>query len=249
MPVTLVTYTNSVMNDAWDIYFGQLDKHVNLKSIVFSDIECTKYKNHKFVKYDNNDPYYKQYLDCLKNVEDDFIIYMQEDFFAYDDIDVEKIKSCMSFLKNTDYSFVRLIRAGYKTPLDNHIQDDLYEVDANTSDAFTMQVTLWKKDRLVELYDKVKSEKWYEGENWNSKCQELEIKGVFTYNGENKRGKYHYDSIIFPYTCTGINKGHWNLHQYGKFLIDAFKEYDTDTSKRGFRLSDNEYIPTGQISF
>lgn len=239
--ISLVTYTNSVMHDAWDIYFGQLDKYCNLKSFVFSDQESEKYKNHTFIKYDNDSPYWIQYTGGLDRVDDEYVIYMQEDFFLYDSIDMKKIETYVDFLKNTDYSFVRLIRAGYKTPLDNHVVNDLYEVDVNTNDAFSMQATLWKKSKIRELYDYVKSEKWYEGDHWNNACRELSIRGVLTYNGEEQRARYHYDSSVFPYACTAINKGRWNMHIYNDFLLKMFDEYNIDPEPRGMRMSQSYF--------
>ena len=231
------------MKDAWPIYFGQLNEHlIKIKSYVFSNIDDESFDNHIYLKYNNDDPYFKQYLGCIKDVDNDYVIYAQEDFFLYGDVTLESLQKYCQFLKDTDYSFVRLIRAGYKTPLDNHISDDLYEVDINSNDAFTMQATLWKKNRLIDLYSHTESEKWYEGDAWNASCRELNIKGVLTYNGENKRGKFHYDSSVYPYTCTGINKGHWNMHQYELFLMEMFKKYNVSASQRGVRVSDTKYI-------
>ena len=248
-PIGLVTYTNSVMSDAWSIYFGQLDKHAgDFKSFVFSDVESSDYPGHKFLKYNNQDPYYKQYLDCLSHVNEDFVIYMQEDFFLYDSVDVKKIQEYVDFLKkNDDYSFVRLIRCGYvedtrtAKDIDNHVESDLYDVNIDSTDSFSMQPTLWRKDKIAELYSHVKSVKWFEAQHWFDGCKELNTKGVMTYNGEEKRGRYHYDSNVFPYTCTGITKGRWNMETYSDFLTEMFKKHSIDPYERGMRLSRNYY--------
>ena len=247
--ISMITYTNHVMEDAWDIYFGQLDKFSRIKSYVFSDVKSEKYPNHKFLTYDNDDPYYRQYLSCLESVDEEYVIYMQEDFFLYDNVKDEEVLKALEFLKSSEYSFVRLIRAGYKTPTDKIARENYYEVDVSSNDAFSMQATLWKKSKLIDLYEATKSDLWYEGEGWNQSCRDLSIQGVFTYYGEKQRGRFHYDSDIFPYTCTGINKGYWNIQLYSDFLISSFKEYKTDLSKRGFRLSDNHYLPPNSNMF
>ncbi len=247
--ISLVTYTNSVMKDAWEMYFGQIDKHFKINnSFVFSNEECSDYENHNFIKYDNSDPYYKQYLGCLKEVQDNFLIYMQEDFFLYEDVDEKKLQTYVNFLKeNNEYSFVRLLRCGYventrgAQDIDSHVQGDMYEVNLNSKDSFSMQPTLWRKEKLVELYDHVKSEKWLEADHWFDGCVDLNTKGVMIYNGEDKRGKFHYDSIVFPYTCTGITKGRWNMQNYGEFLSKMFLEYNIDPYDRGMRLTENYY--------
>jgi hypothetical protein len=150
--ISLITYTNSVMKDAWSVYFGQLNKHLSgIQSYVFSNVDDESFNGHSFLKYDNDDPYYKQYLGCIESVDNDYVIYAQEDFFLYGDVTLESLQKYCNFLKKTDYSFVRLIRAGYETPLDIHVEDDMYEVDVNTPDAFSMQATLWKKEKIIEL--------------------------------------------------------------------------------------------------
>lgn len=56
--------------------------------------------------------------------------------------------------------------------------------------------------------------------------QELRgYKSAFTYTGENKRGMLHYDSNIFPYITTAINKGQWNMSEYSMELTKLFNEY------------------------
>jgi len=249
--ISLVTYTNSVMKDVWPVYFGQLDKHFNIKkSFVFSDVDCSDYKNHTFLKYDNGDPYYKQYLGCLEDVSDDFIIYAQEDFFLYGDVNKHKLQEYVKFLKeNEQYSFVRLIRCGYveatrgQHDIDGHVIDDMYEVNVNSTDSFSMQPTIWRKDKLKKLYSHVQSEKWFEGENWFSSCRELDIRGVMIYNGEERcaSDSLHYNSSIFPYTCTGICRGRWNLQHYKAFLGEMFEKYNIDPNDRGMRYSRTFY--------
>ena len=48
-----------------------------------------------------------------------------------------------------------------------------------------------------------------------------------------KRGLYHYDSTIFPYIATAINKGKWNMSEYSKELDFLFKEYNVNPFERG----------------
>jgi hypothetical protein len=241
--VCLVTYTNSVMQDVWPFYFGQVDEYLDksIKSYAFSNLDEDSFKT-KFFVYDNSDPYYKQYLDCLKNVKEDFLIYAQEDFFLYHDVDYKKILELANILEKSNYDYIRLIRSGYASPLlDSELGDNLYEVDMNSNDAFTMQATLWKKSKLISLYDKCKSEKWLESKDWNNSCRQLGIRGLFYYNGEKQVGKFHYECKIFPYTCTGINKGQWNVNEYGEFLHKMFKKYNIDPEQRGMRLGYNTW--------
>jgi hypothetical protein len=234
--IALVTYTHTNCEDVWPMYFGQIEHHLHgVRSVAFSNDPPDGFDKHTWLKYEESEPYYKQYLSCLEHVEEDFIIYGQEDFFLYDDVTIESLQKYAKFLKNSTYSFARLIRAGYQTPLNKRAGDDLYEVDVNSPDAFSMQATLWKKSDIQKLYQHVKSEKWLEAPHWNDGCRETNTRGVFVYNGEGRRGKFHYDSSIYPYVCTGIIKGLWNTNEYPHIMRDLLEKYKIDSGERGER--------------
>lgn len=237
--VCCITYTTSKYADLWPCHFGQLSKHLGgLKSFVLSDYgsgNVFDFKEHVLIEHDDNAPYWKQYVQALDKIEEDYVIYLQEDFFLYDDVNHKLLERALEFLKSSDYDYVRLIRCGYQTPLDRHVKDNFFEVDMATPDAFCMQATLWKKRRMRQLYTHVASQKWLEGEHWNVGARQIGIKGVFTWNGESKRGKFHYDSVVFPYVCTAVCKGQWALDEYPETMARLIKEYNIDVTKRGVR--------------
>lgn len=239
--VAIVTYTNSNCQDVWPVYFGQLNKYGNsFPSYVFSDIDPNEYKNHDFILYDNQKPYFEQYTECLNSVTEDYIIYCQEDFIMYDDIDIASINRYIEFLDTTDYSFVRLIRSGF-TKTDHglkHIIDDIY--DANTlnpnSFSFQMQATIWKKSDMIKLYLDAKSPLWLEpAADWRGSIIKLNIKGAYCYNGEDQKGKYHWDTSVYPHIVSAVQKGKWNTLQYDGMIVEILKEYGIDPSVRGIR--------------
>lgn len=244
--ITLITYTNSVMKDVWPLYFGELAINLDtcISSYVFSDSNVDIYENTntKTCLYNNDDPYYTQYLSCLEKVKQNYVIYAQEDFFLYDKVDYKKIIQLKDILDNSNYDYIRLIRAGYNTPLNKSEFKDLYKVDMGSNDAFSMQVTMWKKDSLVKLYKDCKSVKWLESSDWNESARNTGIQGLFYYNGEEKAGKYHYSSSIYPYVCTGVNKGMWNVNEYKEFLFDMFQKYNIDPDERGMRLGYDKWV-------
>lgn len=236
----IVTYTTSKYSDVWPMHFGQLTKHATtIKSYVFSDEKSEsqwQFENHNLICYSESDPYWKQYIECLSDVPEDFIIYSQEDFILYDDIDAQKIEDYVSFLRNSTYDYVRLIRCGFRTPLDRHVMNDIYEVDMSSKDAFSMQATLWKKSSIKKLYEYVKSEKWLESDDWNRGAFELGLRGTFIYNNEPKIGAFHYDSIVYPHICTAINKGKWNIDQYPLIMPTLLNDYNINPKVRGIRV-------------
>lgn len=237
--VACVTYTTSKYADVWPMYFGQLNEHLNgIKSYVLSDFGSSQkfdFTGHTVIEHDDVEPYYVQYVSGLSHVKEDYIIYLQDDFFLHSDVSHDEIAKCVEFLETHPHDFVRLLRCGYETPLDRHVMNGFFEVHEDTSDIFSMQSTLWKKSRFIELYKHVKSQKWLEGRHWEDGCREIGIKGVFVWRGEKQIGKFHYDSVIWPAVCTGINRGQWNMDEMPDVMNRLVKKYNIDTSVRGVR--------------
>lgn len=237
--VACVTYTTSKYADVWPMYFGQLNEHLNgIKSYVLSDFGSSQkfdFTGHTVIEHDDADPYWIQYVRALDQIEEQYVVYCQEDFFLYANVNRDLLQKALDFLEDSDFDYVRLIRCGYQTPLKDHVKDNFFEVDMATQDAFSMQATLWKKNRMRQLYTHVASQKWLESEAWNVGARQVKIKGVFTWNGEPQVGKFHYDSVIWPYCCTGINKGQWNMDEYPEIMKNLVKKYNVDVSIRGVR--------------
>ena len=175
--IAVVTYTNSVCKDIWPIYFGQLDKYASsLDSFIFANrVPSDIASRHVTLVYNDDDPYYKQYCEGLKKIPHDYVVYCQEDFFLQDHINEEEILRCLKVLKNSDYSFVRLVKTdigAYKHSSECKNKDfEIIELDkyifcAHSTDfdalSFQMQATLWEKSKMIELYQHVKSQKWLE---------------------------------------------------------------------------------------
>lgn len=236
--IFLVTYSHSNCSDVWPMFLGQLEQHVpSIRHNMLVDVAPRM--SHPslqtlFWAYDESEPYFKQWLSCSKHLWGGYAIYMQEDFILYDDVDLKALQNYVEFLDRTNYSFVRLIRAGFDPSL-NHIENDLYAVNCDNEDIFHMQATLWKRNVLEQLYREASSEKWLEGPHWRDAARRLGIKGAFCYRGEKQRGKYHWDSSVFPYVCTAMSRGKWNLNEYPEILGSMLQKYNIDPNVRGVR--------------
>jgi len=235
----ILTYTNSNCSDVWPIYFGQLHKHAHfLQSYILSDIPVPTHCKANFI-YNNSDPYFIQWLSGLERIEEEYVIYAQEDFILYDSVDQVALEEYFDYLnKHPEYSYIRPIRCGFDNSL-MHVEQDLFEVPQSSDDIFQMQITIWRKPDLQKLFAHVKSQKWFESNAWRQGCRDLNIRGLFTYRGEPKRGKYHYDSSTYPYVCTAVSRGKWNMNEYADIMQSLFSAYNVDPSKRGIRTDYN----------
>jgi hypothetical protein len=227
-----IAYTNSNCSDLWEVFQKQTIKHSKLPLYFISDKEPPNIGISGLNIYNNKEPYYKVWIDSLNKFNTDYFIYLQEDFFLYKDVNESKLNEYLEFLKtNNEYSFIRLIKSGNLN--NKKITDTLYEVESTNSDIFSMQSTIWKTDDYIKLLDKVKDNKWLENENYGKSCIELNIKGLYHYDNEPKRGIAHYDSNVYPYIATALVRGKWNLKEYKNELGFILNENKINSNERG----------------
>jgi hypothetical protein len=227
-----VAYTNSNCSDLWDAFQNQTKKHSNIPLYMISDKEVNNINLSEMFIYNNEDPYYKVWVDALSRFNSEYFIYLQEDFFLYDNVNQEKLNEYVDFLKNNqDYSFVRLIKSGQLG--DIKLSDTLYEIESSNPFIFAMQATIWRTSDYMALMEAVKEDKWLETSNYPNTMNRLGIKGVYHYDNEPKRGGNHYDSNVYPYIATALVKGKWITSEYGDLLENILKENNINVNNRG----------------
>ena len=232
------TYTHTNCNDLWKPYFGQLEKHsppikhtVIINSIS-QEIPCEQ------IQYYDDKNYCQEYAWCLEQLEEDYVIYMQEDFFLYHDVDEERLLEYLEILKSDEsLSFIRLINSGLVSNQKYESHDSLFYVtppdqDHTLDTCFSMQPTIWNKQRLIDLYRECGRQTFGE-DGFIAPMNKLGIKGLYHFENEFKRGMMHYDSNVFPYTCTAVVRKKWNTLEYELELSRIAEEYNLDLSGRG----------------
>jgi hypothetical protein len=185
--------------------------------------------------YHNTDPYYLVWINAIRefcNVCDKYFIYLQEDFILYDAVNISVINAYVNFLEeNRQYSFVRLLRSGRCNG--RQLSDTLYEIEQHNPNIFAMQATLWRCDDYIRLMDVTRGNGWLETDApYRRKMIDLNMMGVYHYDGENKRGRLHYDSNVYPYIATALVRGKWNVQEYPVELNLLSEKYQTDFTQR-----------------
>jgi hypothetical protein len=227
-----VAYTNSNCSDLWSTFQNQIKRHTNIPLYMISDVEVGNINLSGQFIYDNNDSYYKVWVDALSNFDSEFFIYLQEDFFLYKNVNEEKLNDYLNFLKNNpEYSFVRLLKSGNLG--NTKLTETLYEIESTNPYIFAMQATIWRTKDYILLMEKVKEPKWLENTNYTKIMKEINMKGVYHYDNEPKRGGNHFDSNVYPYIATALVKGKWIMSEYSEELLPILKENNIDFNKRG----------------
>ena len=248
--LSVVVNTHSSASDVWPIFFRQLEKHfinqAGNKSFdgeiyVFTDDNEEINGSYQSVVYDKADSFTKQYLQCLNSVKSDFILYLNEDYLLYDDVDLQKLDDYLGILKNIEnLAFVRLTRGPNFTK--NRINDDLFYLSHEQPFFYSQTAAIWKKDALAQIHKNgpdagIGASGVIDGHfevAANQVCKDLKLQGVVAYNQEPLRGEHHYDCQSFPYIASAVVKGAWNLKEYSKELLPLLRDHKINPQERGW---------------
>jgi len=245
--IALVINTISKNSDVWEPFFDSIDLHVpqNLfnKKYVFVDDHLSKIpKGYDIITYDTNKTYKQQFCSCISKVKEEFCVYVSEDYILYNDVDDEKISSFLKTM-NSDkqLSFIRFMRGGvYNGPFQEYSKN-LFYVPLEQDYFYTNQAALWRTRDLEMVHNKgpnlhIANLDWQNSFEYQATktCREIDMKGLFCYYSERKRGMYHYDSIVFPHISTALVKGKWNISEYPKEMTKIVKKYRINVRERGW---------------
>jgi len=249
--IALVVNTISKNSDAWDMFFGRLERHIpeGFFSNKYVFVDEGTYEgipsDYNVLHYNRHQMYRDQFVSCIDKVEEEFCIYISEDYILYQNIREDIIAQFETVLDtHEDLSFVRFIRGGVIDHLapqyKSEASESLYMLYNYLQYFYTNQAALWRTRDLEKVHVHgpnyhiagLDYDKQFEPAATKT-CFDLGIKGVHCYYGEPKRGLYHYDTIVWPHISTALVKGKWNLSEYPVEMQKAFEEYNIDPSKRG----------------
>jgi hypothetical protein len=234
---SIVMYTHSDYNDIWPIYFGQSAKYISddIKKYVIADTSENIPDGWEVLEYDDSLHYSARIASCVSQIDSDYMLIEHEDMILYDEPEMDTLIEFVDVLIDSEYDYIKLLKGG-----DPHPQDIPYEPNELLflcpPSPYAVQPTIWNTKRFVEFIsafgDKGKNPSLLELDS-NSVCNDIKIKGLYSYCGEPKRGMYHWDSDIYPYVATAVYKGKWTWSEYSVELSELFEEYKIDPDIRG----------------
>ena len=244
----LIINSHSSNSDCLEIFFTQLEKYVDVG--FFSNIyvlvdDCQKIPPYATcIKYDPEACFTDQMISCLSEIEEEIILYANEDYILYDNPDLEFLNELASFLKNCkDLSYLRFVYTDIeKLATSTEIQGkSLLYIPSSSQLCFSQTLSLWKtKDYLNIHQEGPKASIGTKGESQGHFevlakpiCGDLDIQGAVVFSSINKkRGIFHYDSKSFPHVASALVKGRWNVSEYPE-LEKILAENSIDISIRG----------------
>ena len=141
--------------------------------------------------------------------------------FLYKKPNFKIIDEYINLVKNDNCELVKLIRA-----FENLDKSNLHKMLFKNPDKqlFSIQPTIIKIKTLKHIYKTVPGENIWEFEANTSKKYLKDLISLCSFDPDvdKKRGKFHYDSSVYPYICTAVIKGKWNFKEYKKELFEIF---------------------------
>ena len=245
--IALVVNTISKNSDIWEAFFTNIKKYVHpdffTSKYVFVDDDLSRIpKDYNVLRYDSSKTYKQQFCSCIKSVKEKYCIYISEDYILYDNVDVEKIDYFKGILNyNQSISFIRFMKGGVFDDNFEQYEENLFYVPEDKEYFYTNQAAIWKTRDLQRIHIlgpnlHIANKDWQNSFEYQATktCNELNIKGLFCYYNENKRGIYHYDSSVFPHISTALVKGKWNMREYPNEMAKLIKKFKINITKRGW---------------
>jgi len=233
---TLIMYSHSSYSDVWPIFFKQSELYLSkYKKVLFSDNDLgLKPPDWDFVSYDDNDNYAQRMASCLEKINTPLSFLHHEDMPLYKKPNYDLLDKYESIVLKEDIDFIRLLRSVDDLTFNYRAVRTLFPVPSHSQYFFAVQPTIFKTERLLEIYEKTEINSIRDFEiNAQKVCRDNGIKGLFHYDEEPKSGLFHYDSNVYPYIATAIVKGKWNLSGYPKLLKEMLQEFKIESSIRG----------------
>ena len=217
----ILVYTHSDYSWVWKYWHQQTDKFLqNFDKICMSNSSFRD--DYLVVKYNDELTYKNRVLSCLNDIDDnEIVLFCHEDMFLYKKPNFEIIDEYINLIKNDNCELIKLIRA-----FENLDKSNLHKKLFKNPDKqlFSIQPTIIKIKTLKHIYKTVPGDNIWEFEANTSKKYLKDLISLCSFDPDldKKRGKFHYDSSVYPYICTAVIKGKWNFKEYKKELFEIF---------------------------
>ena len=219
----ILVYTHSDYSWVWKYWHQQTDKFLqDFDKICLLNSNSSFRDDYLVIKYDDELTYKNRVLSCLNDIDDnEIVLFCHEDMFLYKKPNFEIIDEYINLVKNDNCELVKLIRA-----FENLDKSNLHKMLFKNPDKqlFSIQPTIIKIKTLKHIYKTVPGENIWEFEANTSKKYLKDLISLCSFDPDvdKKRGKFHYDSSVYPYICTAVIKGKWNFKEYKKELFEIF---------------------------
>jgi len=226
--IPIVVYTHTDMRDVWVPFFGQLKKYMPHNEVyVCVNKDDEMLSDYNRVIYDETKSYTEKLAESLEQINEEVFLFTHEDMILFDKLNFQMLEKYIDYINDGMLDSIKLLYAGDGGGIKSECDDTLV---FNDFSKFSIQPTIIRKDILLQIASNVGALNIWDFENAivGSGMDFMARRG-----DEKKRGLYHYDSFVYPYVATAINKGKWNLNEYTEELNPIFEQYNINPFERG----------------
>jgi hypothetical protein len=236
MSTAILIYTHDEYSFLWTAMFTLCNKYikdVDIHLLYNDDADIVKINElvpSNFIKHTYNTSliWTKRVLKGLQEIENEYILFLHEDWFPIDNVFKEVLDSATTFMKTKNCQY---LLSYYNWPVED---EDIFSGYENyyyrRQMCHIFQPAIWNRHTFINfctVFDKKKNE------NEHPDCHEYtkKINPYFVYNKTNYNTLRTMNSLIFPHYHV-LSEGLWNFKKYPG--LKAFlEEFGIDTSTRG----------------
>ena len=202
----------------WPEYKGKIYLNTERKDFQYSDLNVVPIKNQLIGK---------TWSECLKYalnfIDEEIILYLQEDYFFNDLINSEIIEYYANLMKENNIDCIHLTPFASSGPFERSEYPGLMKFSKKASYKVSTQASLWRK-RLMLKYLRDHEDAWH-FEFYGTKRAWRHDEEIYIVNFENDQ------KAIIPYVPTGVVNGKWNKNA----VFDLFLQngIGIDFNRRG----------------
>ena len=219
----ILVYTHSDYSWVWKYWHQQTDKFLqNFDKICFLNSNSSFRKDYLVISYNDELTYKNRILSCLNDIdEEEIVLFCHEDMFLYKKPNFDIINEYINLIKKENCELIKLVRA-FENLDKSNLHEKLFRNPAKQ--LFSIQPTIIKIKTLKYIFKSVPGDNIWEFEANTSKKYLKDLISLCSFDKitDKKRGKFHYDSSVYPYICTAVIKGKWNFKEYKKELFEIF---------------------------
>jgi hypothetical protein len=232
----ILTHTHSDCKDLYDLYFDSINTYFTkeIQHYVCVDEEISTDRSINQIIYKKNSLFADRILLALSQIKQDFILFSLEDYVLYDYVDQISLNEYLNFMsQNPIIGFIRLIQSGIVKDQQYPEYDKLVVLKKYSDYYFSTQITIWRKDLLIQLFESYKTQTVRDEIATSYELSKFDYIGMAV----KRKGKSvggHFDSLEYPYIATACVGGKWNVSEY-PYITTLLNKYDIDISIRGYR--------------
>lgn len=238
----IICYSHSSYEDLRVVFFNQIQRLLpEAKNLILftNEIITPPPTNVRVILFDENLSYSDRVSSCLDQLTEDVCIFHHEDMILYDRPDIPTLNRYIEYVRETSMDYIKLLKGGETRDIPAVGYPNLYHLPHDYALSFTIQPTIWKVEKLKELYTnsaKVGVNGAQAIGNFellgSSYVNTSNIHGTYHYAGESKRGGNHWDSSVYPHG-NFLYKGVWTYNEYPVELDNLFALYNINPNIRG----------------